>query len=98
MQSFSSKDKKYIIRKYCMMSFKITVYLYSEQQVNDFETIIQRLKSEEKMKMYDVCCWLKGRRIEYSLSFKYNWLKSIKWNIIKYRNYLRLRIRLKEIE
>lgn len=97
MRSYLLKQQAYKICTYCMRSFSITVYIKSLQQENDFWGMIYRLENEDKIKMYDLCYWLDGRKIDYKLSFKYNFGESIKWNIIKYRNYLRLKLRVKEL-
>ncbi len=79
-----------------MMSFVIKAILFNEQQIKDFEMITHRLEQEQKMKVFDLCYWLKGRNIEFQLSYKYNKDKSIKWNISKYRNFIRLKVRIRE--
>ena len=78
------------------MSFEIKAFLFTEQQIVDFERITHRLEREEKLKVYDLCHWLKGRSIEYALSFKYYKDRPIKWNISKFLNFIRLKIRIYE--
>lgn len=94
MPNYLSKKPECTVRKYRLMSFEIKAFLYTEQKIRDFETITNRLEHEEKMKVYDLCYWLKGRDIDYKLSFKYNKSKPIKWNIAKYYNFIRLKIRI----
>ena len=86
--------KLWQIREDFFYLHQVKAFLYTEQKIRDFETITNRLEHEEKMKVYDLCYWLKGRDIDYKLSFKYNKSKPIKWNIAKYHNFIRLKIRI----
>lgn len=72
------------------------MYPDNEHKKNDCRVIIDRFEKDEKMKLYNVCYWLNGRNINFKVSFKYNFKETIKWNIQKYRNFLRLKVRLKE--
>lgn len=90
------KRQKRTKRVYCMHSFRLVTYIASEQEELSYKEIITLFENDEKFKMYNVCYWLSGRKIPYKLSFRYDFEKSIKWNIIRYRNYLRLKVRLRE--
>ena len=59
--------------------------------------IINRFEKEEKLKMYNICYWLNGRKIEYIVRFNYILRNGFKWNLVRYRNYLRLKVRLREL-
>lgn len=80
-----------------MHSFKLTVYTSSDQEERNYNEIIERFEKDDKIKMYNVCYWLSGRRMLYKISFRYNFEKNLKWNIIRYRNFLRLKVRLNEL-
>ena len=95
MSECLSEKNNYEVRKYCMFSFVVTAYLYDRRQIEDYEMIIERKERKKDMNTYDLCRWLKGRNIKYKLSFRYNRDKSLKWNLKKYRNFLRLKVRLK---
>ena len=58
---------------------------------------IQIREKEEKLKMHNVCYWLNGRKIEYIVRFNYIPRNGFKWNLVRYRNYLRLKVRLREL-
>ena len=42
--------------------------------------------------MYNICYWLNGRKIEYIVRFNYIPRNGFKWNLVRYRNYLRLKV------
>ena len=79
---------------YCMHSFKLIVYTTNEREEQDYKSIINRFEKEEKLKMYNICYWLNGRKIEYIVRFNYIPRNGFKWNLVRYRNYLRLKVRL----
>lgn len=87
---------KQIKKDCCIHAFKIRVYLISERQEQEYDMIINRFLKDDKFKMYHLCYWLEGRNIEYKISFKFVVRNGVKWNLIRYRNYLRLKLRLKE--
>ena len=97
MQNFLSATSKFEIAKFCMKSFTIIVFLHSERDQNNFDYVTNRLSQEEHFKMIDVCRWLKSRNINYDLKFQYNKRYSIFWNFSKYKNFLRLKYRLKRL-
>lgn len=80
-----------------MHSFKLIVYTTNEREEQDYKSIINRFEKEEKLKMYNVCYWLTGRKMEYTVRFNYIPKNGFKWNLARYRNYLRLKVRLKEL-
>lgn len=98
MQKYLFRNQKYNKQIYCLYSFKLIVFLSNEQEEREFKWIIERFENEREMKMYNVCYWLSGRKIKYSVSFRYVLQNGIKWNLIKYRDYLRLKIRLNELQ
>lgn len=97
MQECLLKKQKKNKQVYCMHSFKLVVYTFSDQDERNYKEIIERFEKDDKIKMYNVCYWLSGRRMQYKISFRYNFEKDIKWNIIRFRNYLRLKVRIKEL-
>ena len=97
MQECLLRKQKKNKQVYCMHSFKLTVYTSSDQEERNYNEIIERFEKDDKIKMYNVCYWLSGRRMLYKISFRYNFEKNLKWNIIRYRNFLRLKVRLNEL-
>lgn len=97
MQECLLKKQKRNKQVYCMHSFKLVVFTTADQEERNFNEIIERFEKDDKLKMYNVCYWLSGRGILYKVYFKYNFVKNPKWNIIRFRNYLRLKVRLKKL-
>lgn len=98
MQKCLRRRSEKKVEIYCLHSFKLKVLLDNEQQEKDYDSIIERFENDDKMKMYNVCYWLSGRKIKYEISFRYVMNKGIQWNLVRYRNYLRLKVRLKELQ
>lgn len=80
-----------------MYSFKLIVYTTNEREEQDYKSIINRFEKEEKLKMYNICYWLNGRKIEYIVRFNYIPRNGFKWSLVRYRNYLRLKVRMREL-
>lgn len=97
MQDCLSKKQKRNKHIYCMHSFKLVVFITNDLEERNYQDIIARFENDDKLKMYNVCYWLSGRKMSYKVYFRYNKDKNFKWNIVKYRNYLRLKVRLKEL-
>ncbi len=98
MQECSLKKQKRNKQVYCMQSFKLIVFTISAQEECNFNEIIERFEKDDKLKMYNVCYWLSGRKMLYKVCFRYNFEKGPKWNIIRFRNYIRLKMRLKGLQ
>lgn len=95
MQSYLSREPDCKLLECCLKTFKIIGYIITEQNVIDFNFIVDRYQSDTSLKAYDVCRWLDARGIDYELSFLYDKSKSILWNIKRYKNFYRLKYRLK---
>lgn len=95
MRNCSPSLNKVIEKEVCLKSFKITAFLSTEQQLNDYTVTLERFMENHQMKVIHLCYWLDGRFIPYQLSFCYNKDMSISMNFSKFRNFLRLKYRIR---
>ena len=86
-----NEEKRYIILK----SFKITVFLSNQNNINRYEQLVERYKYNPKMKALHLCRLLELWSIPYKLSFCYNRNLSLMMNLYKFRNYIILKYRIK---